>query len=70
MKKLFLRLVLIAIVATVAPAAHAVEYAQIQVSKSSISFTYKQMNVAMAGKFKSGFKSEVQQRYDVSVTGS
>ena len=61
MKKLFLRLVLITIVAAAAPAAYAVEYAQIQVSKSSISFTYKQMNVAMAGKFK---KFTGQLRFD------
>ena len=32
--------------------AHAVEYTQVQADKSAINFTYKQMNVAVDGKFK------------------
>ncbi len=32
--------------------AHAVEYTQVQADKSVINFTYKQMNVAVDGKFK------------------
>jgi len=33
-------------------AAHAVEYTQVQADKSAINFTYKQMGVALDGKFK------------------
>jgi polyisoprenoid-binding protein YceI len=32
--------------------AHAVEYTQVQPDKSAINFVYKQMNVAVDGKFK------------------
>lgn len=41
-----------ALITAMAPAAHAVEYSQVDASKSSINFTYKQMGVAMNGKFK------------------
>jgi polyisoprenoid-binding protein YceI len=49
MKRLFTALVL----AFALPvAAHAVEFNQVQADKSSIAFVYKQMNVAVDGKFK------------------
>lgn len=41
-----------------APAAHAVEFKQLQLNKSSLSFVYKQMNVPVEGQFKS-FRSKL-----------
>lgn len=38
--------------AALLPAAHAVEYTQVQADKSAINFVYKQMGVAVDGKFK------------------
>ncbi len=49
MKPLILALTL---AATLPLTAHAVEYNQVQLDKSAINFAYKQMNVAMDGKFK------------------
>ncbi|NTV71127.1 MAG: YceI family protein [Azonexaceae bacterium] len=46
------RLALALAFATLIPAAHAVEYTQIQPDKSAINFVYKQMGVAVDGKFK------------------
>ncbi len=48
MKKLALALAF----ASLIPAAHAVEYTQVQPEKSAINFTYKQMGVAVDGKFR------------------
>ena len=42
----------LALGAALAPAAHAIEYNQVQADKSRIGFGYKQMGVAMDGKFK------------------
>jgi polyisoprenoid-binding protein YceI len=42
----------LAFVLATAFSAHAVEYTQVQPDKSSINFVYKQMNVAVDGKFK------------------
>lgn len=44
--------------AVLAPAAHAVEFNQLQLNKSSLSFVYKQMNVPVDGQFKS-FRSKL-----------
>jgi len=44
--------------AVLAPAAHAVEFNQLQPGKSSLSFVYKQMNVPVEGQFKS-FRSKL-----------
>ena len=41
-----------ALSAALAPAAHAVEYTQVDAARSNIHFNYKQMGVAMDGKFK------------------
>ena len=49
MKKLILAL---AFSAALPFAAHAVEYTQVQADQSAINFTYKQMGVAVDGKFK------------------
>ncbi|MBT9522418.1 MAG: YceI family protein [Dechloromonas sp.] len=38
--------------ATLIPVAHAVEYTQVQADKSAVNFVYKQMGVAVDGKFK------------------
>ena len=38
--------------ASLIPAAHAVEYTQVQVDKSAVNFVYKQMGVAVDGKFR------------------
>ncbi|UCV24448.1 YceI family protein [Ferribacterium limneticum] len=38
--------------ATLIPAAHAVEYTQLQADKSTVNFVYKQMGVAVDGKFR------------------
>lgn len=38
--------------ASLIPAAHAVEYTQVQADKSAVTFVYKQMGVAVDGKFK------------------
>ena len=48
MKRIALALALTATLS----AAHAVEYTQVQPEKSAINFVYKQMNVAVDGKFK------------------
>ena len=48
MKRLALALAFAALI----PAAHAVEYTQVQADKSAINFVYKQMGVAVDGKFK------------------
>jgi len=48
MKKLALALAF----ASLIPAAHAVEYTQVQPEKSAVTFVYKQMGVAVDGKFK------------------
>ena len=42
----------LALGAALAPAAHAIEYNQVQADKSRIGFGYKQMGVAMDGRFK------------------
>lgn len=44
--------------AVLAPAAHAVEFNQLQLNKSSLSFVYRQMNVPVEGQFKS-FRSKL-----------
>lgn len=44
--------------AVLAPAAHAVEFNQLQLNRSSLSFVYKQMNVPVEGQFKS-FRSKL-----------
>lgn len=46
------RLALALAFATLLPAAHAVEYTQVQADKSAVNFVYKQMGVAVDGKFK------------------
>jgi polyisoprenoid-binding protein YceI len=46
------RLTLALAFATLIPAAHAVEYTQVQPDKSAVNFVYKQMGVAVDGKFK------------------
>ncbi len=38
--------------ATLIPTVHAVEYTQVQADKSAVNFTYKQMGVAVDGKFR------------------
>lgn len=48
MKKIALALAF----ASLIPAAHAVEYTQVQPEKSAVTFVYKQMGVAVDGKFK------------------
>jgi polyisoprenoid-binding protein YceI len=48
MKRLALALAFAALI----PSAHAVEYTQVQTDKSAINFVYKQMGVAVDGKFK------------------
>lgn len=48
MKKAIIALTLAALI----PAAQAVEYSQVQPAKSAINFTYKQMGVAVDGKFR------------------
>ncbi|WP_310451309.1 YceI family protein [Sulfuritalea sp.] len=52
------RLVLCCAFATLAPAAHAIEFNQLQLNKSSLSFVSKQMNVPVEGQFKS-FRSKL-----------
>jgi polyisoprenoid-binding protein YceI len=47
-----------ALFAIVASTAHAIEYNQVQSDKSSVGFSYKQMNVGMDGKF-SKFASQL-----------
>lgn len=46
------RLTLAVALAALIPTAQAVEYTQVQADKSAINFTYKQMGVAVDGKFK------------------
>jgi len=46
------RIVLALAFASLIPAAHAVEYTQVQVDKSAVNFVYKQMGVAVDGKFR------------------
>lgn len=50
-----------ALTAALAPAAHAVEYTQVQADKSRIGFGYQQMGVSMDGSFK---KFTSQLRFD------
>lgn len=53
MKRAILKSALaLALIGSLAPAAQAVQYAQVDAGKSAINFTYKQMGVAMDGKFK------------------
>ena len=42
----------LALTAALAPAAHATEYTQVDAARSTLHFGYKQMGVAMDGKFK------------------
>ncbi|MDA8260128.1 MAG: YceI family protein [Betaproteobacteria bacterium] len=58
MKLLHPGLALACALAVLAPAAHAVEFNQLQLNKSSLSFVYKQMNVPVEGQFKS-FRSKL-----------
>lgn len=58
MKFLHPGLVVACALAVLAPAAQAVEFNQLQLNKSSISFVYKQMNVPVEGQFKS-FRSKL-----------
>ncbi|MFH1869013.1 MAG: YceI family protein [Pseudomonadota bacterium] len=51
-------LVLACTLAVLAPAAQAVEFSQLQLNRSSLSFVYKQMNVPVEGQFKS-FRSKL-----------
>ena len=51
-------LVLACTLAVLAPAAQAVEFNQLQLNRSSLSFVYKQMNVPVEGQFKS-FRSKL-----------
>jgi len=51
-------LVLACTLAMLAPAAQAVEFNQLQLNRSSLSFVYKQMNVPVEGQFKS-FRSKL-----------
>lgn len=52
------RLAITFALAVLAPAAQAVEFNQLQLNKSSLSFVYKQMNVPVDGQFKS-FRSKL-----------
>lgn len=58
MKFLHPGLVVACALAVLAPAAQAVEFNQLQLNKSSLSFVYKQMNVPVEGQFKS-FRSKL-----------
>lgn len=58
MKFLHPGLALACALAVLAPAAQAVEFNQLQLNKSSLSFVYKQMNVPVEGQFKS-FRSKL-----------
>ena len=58
MKFLHPGLVVACALAALVPAAHAVEFNQLQLNKSSLSFVYKQMNVPVEGQFKS-FRSKL-----------
>jgi Uncharacterized conserved protein len=49
---------LLAAALAVMPAAHAIEFSQLQPAKSAVSFVYKQMNVPVEGSFKR-FKGEL-----------
>ena len=51
-------LVLACTLAVLAPTAQAVEFSQLQLNRSSLSFVYKQMNVPVEGQFKS-FRSKL-----------
>ena len=51
-------LVVVCALAVLAPTAQAVEFNQLQLNKSSLSFVYKQMNVPVEGQFKS-FRSKL-----------
>jgi len=46
------KLILAAALAAALPAAHAVEYNQVQPDKSAVTFVYKQMGVAVEGRFR------------------
>jgi polyisoprenoid-binding protein YceI len=46
------KLILAAALAATLPAAHAVEYNQVQPEKSAVTFVYKQMGVAVDGRFR------------------
>ncbi|MCM2287414.1 MAG: YceI family protein [Sulfuritalea sp.] len=58
MKFLHSGLVVACALVVLAPAAQAVEFNQLQLNKSSLSFVYKQMNVPVEGQFKS-FRSKL-----------
>lgn len=58
MKFLHPGLVVACALAMLAPAVQAVEFNQLQLNKSSLSFVYKQMNVPVEGQFKS-FRSKL-----------
>lgn len=58
MKFLHPGLALACALAVLTPAAQAVEFNQLQLNKSSLSFVYKQMNVPVEGQFKS-FRSKL-----------
>ncbi len=58
MKFLHPGLVVACALSVLAPAAQAVEFNQLQLNKSSLSFVYKQMNVPVEGQFKS-FRSKL-----------
>lgn len=58
MKFLHPGLVVACALVALAPAAQAVEFNQLQLNKSSLSFVYKQMNVPVEGQFKS-FRSKL-----------
>ena len=58
MKFLHPGLALACALTVLAPAAHAIEFNQLQLNKSSLSFVYKQMNVPVEGQFKS-FRSKL-----------
>ena len=44
--------IIVALTAALAPAAHATEYTQVDAARSTLHFGYKQMGVAMDGKFR------------------
>ncbi len=58
MKRIARALALPLALAALLPAAQAVEYSQVQPAKSAVNFTYKQMGVAVDGKFRR-FSSQI-----------
>jgi len=57
--KLVQHISLLAVALVAAPAAHAIEFSQLQPAKSAVSFVYKQMNIPIEGGFKR-FKGELR----------